>query len=308
MQLGLQSPIGDSRRLRVLGNRGSEAVADRPIVLSICRAPHPPPNIHRNSHLPAQTSPSANPIPIGKTPASLSLGRRNSAWPAALEIREQICASSKDWNDRLPLAKGYRLVAHQLWANGDSRSAPDSIEHAIAVSEAINNEQPNNLKILNELGSEFDVSGRMGCPGDSMANQKVIDDYRRTLSIAEVIMKIQPDDDSTLHGYAIDLSNASTKLEGSDPLAALNCYKKSLKPNVVSAKLDIFADSIQSIRKGWDIQAPLYAYIAVGSELVGGEGGIRTPGTLASTSDFESGAFNRALPPLHCVTSCFSAT
>ena len=34
-------------------------------------------------------------------------------------------------------------------------------------------------------------------------------------------------------------------------------------------------------------------------EKYGGEGGIRTPGTLASTSDFESGAFNRALPPLH---------
>ena len=33
-------------------------------------------------------------------------------------------------------------------------------------------------------------------------------------------------------------------------------------------------------------------------ESLGGEGGIRTPGTLASTSDFESGAFNRALPPL----------
>src|ERR1039458_2917944 len=33
----------------------------------------------------------------------------------------------------------------------------------------------------------------------------------------------------------------------------------------------------------------------------GGEGGIRTPGTLASTSDFESGAFNRALPPLRFV-------
>ena len=34
----------------------------------------------------------------------------------------------------------------------------------------------------------------------------------------------------------------------------------------------------------------------------GGEGGIRTPGTLASTSDFESGAFNRALPPLRDIT------
>ena len=30
----------------------------------------------------------------------------------------------------------------------------------------------------------------------------------------------------------------------------------------------------------------------------GGEGGIRTPDTLASMPDFESGAFNRALPPL----------
>jgi len=36
--------------------------------------------------------------------------------------------------------------------------------------------------------------------------------------------------------------------------------------------------------------------------LYGGEGGIRTPGTLASTSDFESGAFNRALPPLRFVS------
>ncbi len=37
--------------------------------------------------------------------------------------------------------------------------------------------------------------------------------------------------------------------------------------------------------------------------MCGGEGGIRTPGTLASTSDFESGAFNRALPPLRTTIS-----
>jgi hypothetical protein len=34
--------------------------------------------------------------------------------------------------------------------------------------------------------------------------------------------------------------------------------------------------------------------------LNGGEGGIRTPDSLATMSDFESGAFNRALPPLRC--------
>ena len=35
----------------------------------------------------------------------------------------------------------------------------------------------------------------------------------------------------------------------------------------------------------------------------GCEGGIRTPDSLATISDFESGAFNRALPPLRVFTS-----
>jgi hypothetical protein len=41
--------------------------------------------------------------------------------------------------------------------------------------------------------------------------------------------------------------------------------------------------------------------------MYGGEGGIRTPGTNEGTSDFESGAFNRALPPLRIVTYLLSA-
>ena len=36
----------------------------------------------------------------------------------------------------------------------------------------------------------------------------------------------------------------------------------------------------------------------------GGEGGIRTPDSLATMSDFESGAFNRALPPLRFLFCC----
>jgi hypothetical protein len=35
----------------------------------------------------------------------------------------------------------------------------------------------------------------------------------------------------------------------------------------------------------------------------GGEGGIRTPDSLTTMPDFESGAFNRALPPLRLVTT-----
>ena len=40
--------------------------------------------------------------------------------------------------------------------------------------------------------------------------------------------------------------------------------------------------------------------------MYGGEGGIRTPDSLATMSDFESGAFNRALPPLRVLTYLFS--
>jgi hypothetical protein len=39
----------------------------------------------------------------------------------------------------------------------------------------------------------------------------------------------------------------------------------------------------------------------------GGEGGIRTPDSLATMSDFESGAFNRALPPLRFVNTHLGA-
>jgi hypothetical protein len=37
------------------------------------------------------------------------------------------------------------------------------------------------------------------------------------------------------------------------------------------------------------------------NHLYGGEGGIRTPDTRKGMPDFESGAFNRALPPLRFV-------
>jgi hypothetical protein len=37
----------------------------------------------------------------------------------------------------------------------------------------------------------------------------------------------------------------------------------------------------------------------INTVMAGGEGGIRTPDGVTPMPDFESGAFNRALPPLH---------
>ena len=44
-----------------------------------------------------------------------------------------------------------------------------------------------------------------------------------------------------------------------------------------------------------------WTWLEATGRVLGGEGGIRTPDTLTSMPDFESGAFNRALPPLRFV-------
>ena len=180
------------------------------------------------------------------------------SYKKSLELRKQISASSKSWNDRLALAQAYRLVAHQLWANGDPRGARDPIERAIAISEAINKEQPNHLKILGELSFDHEVSGRIGYPGDSAANQKVLDDYRRALTVDESAIKIQPDDVSFLHGYSMELSNIGNKLEASDPQEALNHYKRALEIDLRLTQLSTDIRYKRSVAIGYGSIASVY--------------------------------------------------
>jgi len=151
-----------------------------------------------------------------------------ASYRKAFELRRQIDARSSDWNDHIALAQDYRLLAHQLWANGDARGARDPIAHAIAISDALNRAQPNNTKILGELSFDYEVSGRIGYPGDPDATTKIVDDYRHALAVDEVAVKLQPNDLPTLHGYATDLSGIGGMLEATDPRAALANYQKSL--------------------------------------------------------------------------------
>ncbi len=152
-----------------------------------------------------------------------------ASYKKALELRKQISAASSDWNDQIALAQGYRLVAHQLWANGDPRGARDPLGRAIAVSEAVNKEHPNNMKVIYELGFDYEVSGRIGYPGDEFANQKILEDYRRALATDEILLKNSPDDLRTLHGYSLDLSLIGNKLEAANPREALADYQRALE-------------------------------------------------------------------------------
>ncbi|HTZ97353.1 MAG TPA: serine/threonine-protein kinase [Terriglobales bacterium] len=149
----------------------------------------------------------------------------------ALELRKQIAASSPDWSDRLKMATGYRLVAHQLEGNGDHSEARDAIGRAIKISEALNNQKPNNLDILYELSFDYEVSaavGYPGYPGDSVARERVLQDYRRALAVNEIAVRLNPDDVRTLYRYSVDLTDIGIILEASDAREALKYYERSL--------------------------------------------------------------------------------
>lgn len=152
-----------------------------------------------------------------------------ASYQKALEIRKQIDAGSRDWNDHLALAQNYRLVGHQQWANGDLHGAREHIDRATAISQNLNQAQPENSKILSELGFDYGASARLGYPEDRSSRQKIVADYRRALATDESLLKLKPDDVTALHGYAADLSGFGFVLEGSDPLAGLANYEKALE-------------------------------------------------------------------------------
>ena len=162
---------------------------------------------------------------LGDTEGALASYKR------ALAIRKRVDVQSPDWNDHLGLAQSYRLVAHQLWATGDLNGARDHIDHAIAISGALDPLHPNTAKILYEVAFDHEVSGEIRYRGDRFESQKVIEDYRKALAADEATLKIQPDDVHSLHGYAVDLRNTGDLLEPTDPRAALPYYEKALEIN-----------------------------------------------------------------------------
>jgi len=152
-----------------------------------------------------------------------------ASYRKALALRQQIALATKDLQDRIALAQEYRLVAHQLWANGDPRAAREPIAKAMAISEALNAEKAQDLNILYELAFDYEVSGRIGYPGDTSAAQKVLEDYRRGLEVNEIVLKLKPNDIQWLHGYSTDLGAVGNMLEASDPAEALRSYQKELE-------------------------------------------------------------------------------
>jgi eukaryotic-like serine/threonine-protein kinase len=154
------------------------------------------------------------------------------SYQKALQLRRKIDAKSSKLEDHLALAQAYRLVANQQWALGDYSRAGETIAAAVAISERLNGAHSRDLKILKEIGSDYEVSAQIqsvsyaGGGGDSA---KVNDGFRKAVATDETVLAISPDDPEAQHAYATDLNHLAGILGAEDnSLAALECYKKEL--------------------------------------------------------------------------------
>jgi eukaryotic-like serine/threonine-protein kinase len=121
---------------------------------------------------------------LGDTQGSLDSYRK------ALQIRMQVGAKSSDWNDRLALARAHRSVASLLLATGDSRGARENADTATAISEALNTVHPKEAKVLDELSSDYAMTGRTRNTGSSSdtseTSQELLSsgaEFRRTAAL-----------------------------------------------------------------------------------------------------------------------------
>lgn len=164
---------------------------------------------------------------LGDTQGSLG------SYQKALQLRQRVDAKSRKWEDRLALAQGYRLVANQQWALGDYSRADENIMAAVATAEGLNSAHPKDLKILKELGSDYEFAGQIegfsyaGGVGNSVKSESSVG---KAVTTAETMLAISPDDPEIQHAYATDLNHLAAALADGDKnlAAALACYKKEL--------------------------------------------------------------------------------
>ena len=157
---------------------------------------------------------------LGDTASSLA------SYQQALELRRQIEKKSRGSNDQLALARAYRLVAHLQWTMGNTFVARHNLDQALTISDALNRADPNDPKILYELGFDYAESWRVGYPDSPDSGPRSLADLRKALAIDEATLQITPDDIVQLHSYAIDLSNFGGALEETNPQGALTYYER----------------------------------------------------------------------------------
>jgi tetratricopeptide (TPR) repeat protein len=160
---------------------------------------------------------------LGDTKGSLQ------SYQKALQLRQEIASTSADWRDRLEVAKAYRLVAIQDFANGDGSRARHDIEAAILLAEKLSKDRPDEWAIASEAATEHQWSTVIGYNGVADEEERIAEDRRRAVRVDEVLLRLRPNDAATLHRYALNLGYLAAQLGRSDPTLALTYGQKVLQ-------------------------------------------------------------------------------
>jgi tetratricopeptide (TPR) repeat protein len=153
-----------------------------------------------------------------------------ASYQKALAIRKQIATKSQGWKDRLALARAYRSVSELQWSTGNPHQAQDDLNLAIGTCENLNQAHPSEPEILREMATGYrDFEGLSVYPDPPGAEEKRIQASSKALAADEAVLRIEPDDLSTLSAYAADLSHIGGALQRTDPQAALPYYQRELQ-------------------------------------------------------------------------------
>jgi serine/threonine protein kinase len=182
-----------------------------------------------------------------------NLGETENAlrsYQKALRLRESLAAAQpRNWDDQLAQARCHRLVSSQLLATGKTKTAFDNIRAAIAIGEALRKSRPSEIKALDELSYDYEISGHIQ-GGDSAVDLNdqagALDSYRKAVTMDQAMLKIDPSSESAQHSLAMNgLFLGDSLLVFGDLQGALQNYQQSL---LVAQKIREHSTATRRIR------------------------------------------------------------
>ena len=181
-----------------------------------------------------------------------NLGETNNAlhsYQKALRLRQDLSSSTgSSWQDKLALARCYRLVSVQMQATGNVRDAADNIQAAITLAESVRKEHLQEVSILDELSLDYERNGQIQVGGSSPGLTDVhawSESYRKAIAVGEDWVKIAPSSQEAQHVLAWDQMNYADTLGPGRRDERLPYYERSLE---IAKRIAAQTTSIERLR------------------------------------------------------------
>jgi eukaryotic-like serine/threonine-protein kinase len=182
-----------------------------------------------------------------------NLGETTNAlhsYQKALRLRQDLSASrDSSWQDQLALARCYRLVTVQLQAMGKIQDAAENIKEAIALTESVRKDHPQEIGILEELSSDYEINGHVygggGVSPGLVDAQTNSESRRKAMAVDEDWVKMAPSSEEAQHALAWDQMEYAGTLGPDHRDEALHYLGRSL---AIAKQIAAHSNSIKRAR------------------------------------------------------------